>query len=357
MLSRMVSMGLRRGGVRVETARDGEEGLARARALSPDVILSDWRMPRMDGLALCRAAKADPALRSAVFILLTAKQTVADRITGLEAGADEFLSKPVQITELSARVRAALRLRVLQGELAVRARELEELNRLKDEFLGMASHDLRSPLGTVRMWIEAMRDGMCGPLTPGMSEGLGTIDRQVGGMLDLVNDLLDITRIRSGKVRFEPSRLEVGPLVGAVAAQHRIGAQRKRQALDVETGPRTFVHGDVARLDEVLSNLLQNAIKYTPEGGRIAIGWRLDGSDAALFVRDSGVGIPAAEQALLFEAFAKLSPKPTGGERSTGLGLAIVRKLVDLHGGRIEVASVAGTGSTFTVRLPRLPEA
>ncbi|MBI4229824.1 MAG: response regulator, partial [Planctomycetes bacterium] len=266
MLSRMVAMGLRRDGVRVETARDGEEGLARARELAPDVILSDWMMPRMDGLALCKVVKADPVLRSAVFILLTAKQSVADRIAGLDAGADEFLSKPVQITELSARVRAALRLRALQGTLAVRAKDLEELNRLKDEFLGMAAHDLRSPLGTVRMWIEALRDGMGGPLTPELSGGLGTIDRQIGGMLDLVNDLLDITRIRSGKVRFEPVRLEVGPLVGGVAEQHRIGAQRKRQALAVEPGPRLWVQGDPARLDEILANLLQNAIKYTPEG-------------------------------------------------------------------------------------------
>lgn len=231
--------------------------------------------------------------------------------------------------------------------------ELVELNSLKNRFLGMAAHDLRSPLTTIHGFLSLFINGYLGPLDDEQKEAVERMDRSCETMLTLINELLDVTTIEAGQLdlRFEAVDL-AAYLHDAIQNNHLQGANKSiALKLDVRAGlPKVSL--DVKRINQVLNNLISNAIKYSHPNTEVIVGAGLKAEDIEVWVADHGQGIPEDELPKIFKEFSKTSVRPTAGESSTGLGLAIVKRMVEMHGGHVAVASTYGSGSRFSFTLP-----
>lgn len=241
-----------------------------------------------------------------------------------------------------------------ERELRERIEELQSLNRIKDEFVGMAAHDLRSPLAVVEMYASFLFEDPRGCLTEKDREFLRVIKNQGRFMLNLVNDLLDVTRIESGHLdlKVQPGDWVAfvrrnADLNGALAARRGVAIE-----VDVAAAESFMIPFDLNRMEQVLNNLVGNAVKFSPAGSRIVVRVCREGDFVRVDVIDSGPGIPAAELTALFKPFYRGSAPLPPGERSTGLGLPIARRIVEAHGGKIGVESEPGRGSTFFFTLP-----
>lgn len=240
-----------------------------------------------------------------------------------------------------------------QRELAKKNAELKKLNEFKDEFLGMAAHDLRNPLSVIVMYGQHLEHHPALRADPAQVKAISLINRSSRFMLQLLDDLLDIAKIEAGHLRLERGPTDLAALVEQSVALNAILAERRGIHLTPALAaglPRVML--DSAKIEQVLNNLLSNAIKFSPPGGEIAVGLKRDGDHVLLSVADQGPGIPAGEMKDLFKAFARLSVRSATGEKSTGLGLAICRRIVEGHHGRIWAESQEGRGSTFCVALP-----
>jgi PAS domain S-box-containing protein len=234
--------------------------------------------------------------------------------------------------------------------------EAETASRLKDEFLATVSHELRTPLTAILGWSSMLRTGQ---LEPGMMQtGLETIERNARSQVQLINDLLDVSRIITGKLRLELRAIDAIEVIEAAIEAVRPSANAKsidfRVRLDAQAGS---IAGDAERLQQVVWNLLNNAVKFTPNGGTIQVSAEREDSHLQITIRDSGKGIPAEFLSLIFDRFRQADQTSTRSYGGLGLGLSIVRQLVHLHGGMVDAHSDGeGKGATFIVRLPLLTE-
>jgi signal transduction histidine kinase len=337
----------------VETAVDGEVALASVSDHRPDVILTDVMMPNLDGFGLVARLRATEATADIPVIMLSARAGEESRVEGLQAGADDYLIKPFSARELVARVQVHLTLAQLRRKLLERAvearRAAEDATRAKDEFLAMLGHELRNPLSPIVMAVKLMqRRGAS-------SRELLIIDRQLKQLVRLVDDLLDVSRITRGKIELHKERTSIGEVVRrAVETTHPLFEQRE-QPIDLDVPDDLFVHGDPTRLEQVFSNLLTNASKYSDPKSSVHVSAKPAGSRVEIRVRDHGIGIRADLLDRVFDLFVQ---QPQSLDRSAGglgLGLAIVKNLVTSHGGSVRVESAGpGTGSEFIVNLPSI---
>jgi two-component system, NtrC family, sensor histidine kinase GlrK len=239
---------------------------------------------------------------------------------------------------------------VLASSFNVMADRLRQHDELKAEFFATLSHELRSPITSVREAAHLLADGVPGPLTPKQARMVDIIRRSTDRLLRLVNQILDVSRLRAGVLPLERVPLDLDWLVGRAIDELRPQADEARVTLVRERiGTRFTVTGDEDRLVQVVVNLLANAVRFTPVGGRVTIRLVDAGPECEIQVEDTGVGIPAAELPHVFESYRQAHR----GQGGTGLGLAIVRGLVHAHGGRVTAESHEGKGSRFTVLLPR----
>jgi PAS domain S-box-containing protein len=239
-----------------------------------------------------------------------------------------------------------------ETELMAANARLQELDRLKDELLAVTSHDLRSPITTIRMATDILLDERRAARVD-RHRYLETISQATRRMLVLSNDLSDLARINTGELQLEITPVVLSEVARAAVRELAVKAAGKAITMSVDVaGDEPPVAGDYNRLYQVISNLLGNAIKFTPEGGQVHIRVRSAPGEVVLEVQDTGIGIPAGQVAEMFQHFKHASRPGTAGEQGTGLGLTIVRRLVELHGGQITVDSEEGRGSTFTIRLP-----
>jgi len=247
------------------------------------------------------------------------------------------------------------RAQLLEREQAAR-REAEDANRGKDEFLAVLSHELRTPLTAMMGWIELLRSGMLDE--PTTVEALKTIDRNTKAQVQLVEDILDVSRAVSGKLALELRPLALSPIIEAALSTAQPAAAAKNIELHYESDDAMIqVAGDERRLQQILWNLLANATKFTPNGGRVEVRARQHSDFVEIQVSDTGQGIKAEFLSHVFERFRQADSSSTRAHGGLGLGLAVARHLAELHGGTIEASSPGvGEGSTFTVRLPALRE-
>jgi two-component system OmpR family sensor kinase len=240
-----------------------------------------------------------------------------------------------------------------QRELAKQNFELERLNRLKTQFLGMAAHDLRSPIGHILSFSELLREEAAAALTQEQLEFLSIIRSSSEFMLQLIDDFLDVASIESGNLNLDRRLTDPRKLLEHNVSLNAVLAQKKhiQVALQIE-GALPALSLDEGKIEQVLNNLISNAIKFSQPGTTVTVRAAAEGGGVRIAVRDQGPGIPDSERGKLFQPFGKTSVRSTAGESSTGLGLAIVRKIVEGHGGRIWVESQVGVGSVFLFTLP-----
>jgi signal transduction histidine kinase/ActR/RegA family two-component response regulator len=341
------------GAARVVALADPLSAMASASETVPDVVLADVAV----GEVMVRALRGDRRTRGVPVIVMTTRgDGDGGVIQGLEGDADEYLLKPVPPRELAARVdaqarRAYWRDEELRQEASAR-QEAESSNRAKDEFIAMISHELRTPLGAILIWAQLLKSD---DVDPGaVTRAVGMIERSTKTLAQLIDDLLDASRIIAGKLTFETRPLELRPVVEAAFDAAVPAAEAKGIRLERSLpGPLPPVAGDPGRLQQVVANLLANAVKFTPEGGRIEVRLARSGSTAHITIIDTGSGISPEFLPFIFERFRQADTTSTRKQKGLGLGLAIARQIVQLHGGTIEASSAGeGRGSTFTVKLP-----
>jgi len=240
-------------------------------------------------------------------------------------------------------------------ELAAANAELRRLSEMKSAFVSVAAHELRTPLAPIRGYVEVLLDGDVGPLNEGQREYLEVVQRSVRRLRTLTDNLLDVTRIEAGRIELLLQPTDLSVLIKTITAEYRPHVEAKAQSLTLHVSsdlPPALC--DEARVEQIIGNLLSNASKYTPEGGRIAVGLELAHERGFLqvSVADNGVGIPVEDQSKLFDRFFRAKSAVLTGASGAGLGLHITRSLVDLHGGRIWFETEPGQGSTFYVTFP-----
>ncbi len=374
--------GLNENLIKASTAREALSCLLRHDVA---VVLMDVNMPDVDGFELAQLIRQHPRCEKTAILFVSAIHlTDLDRLRGYQTGAVDYVSVPVVPEILRAKIGVFVDLyrktaqlerlnRTLEDRVSARTAELEEsvaqlkvserrlrqqgealaeADRRKNEFLAMLAHELRNPLQPIRMAIELMRS----PATPSDRRDWSyvVIERQVSQLVRLVDDLLDASRITSGKLSLRKERVDLASVVsGAVEAQ-RPSAEARQQQLSV-TVPHepVWIHGDAMRLVQVLQNIINNAVKFTPQRGHVAVVLAAHDGGARVTIIDDGAGMEPVELARVFDIFYQAHPLPDEAQGGLGIGLALVRQLVELHGGTVEARSEGRSkGSEFTVRMP-----
>lgn len=230
--------------------------------------------------------------------------------------------------------------------------QLLELNKLKNEFLGMAAHDLRSPLVVIQGYLELLLEGQIGRLDANQYSCLEVMQRSCERMVGLINDLLDVSAIEADAFKLEKSNFDLVGLLEESLVLHQMEANAKLIEISLSAPEPLLVDADRGRIGQVMNNLISNAIKFSMPKTAVQIVACREGEEIIVKVVDNGLGIPEKEMPKLFTSFGRTTVRPTGNESSTGLGLAIVKKFVSAHGGRIWAESEVKKGSTFTFTLP-----
>lgn len=347
---------LSRLGVIIHEADDGDTAVAFLKdpANEVDLVITDLMMERMDGDALTVAIRGELGFPELPIIFLSGNDDKDKILSLFKMGATDYLKKPFLQEELISRMRAYLTRVKTQSSLQESVAKLRDMNLVKDQFLAACSHDLRSPLTGILGYTQLLQSDEA--LTESHQEMLSGIQRSGDYLLQLINDLLDIGKMASGRTEIRRAEVDLFDVVEDCVRSLVHTAGPKAVALDsFKSSDDTLVSGDRASLMRVCNNLLSNAIKFTPEGGSVTISVR-DGraGELILAVSDSGIGINNDDIPDLFNRYTRTSQSGTSGEKGTGLGLSITKELVEAHGGTVAVESTVGEGTTFRIHLPAL---
>lgn len=338
---------------------DGAQALARFEAGGIDLVVLDVEMPVLDGFAACAAIRESAAGLHTPILMLTGRDDVASIEQAFEAGANDFVIKPVTWPIFCQRVRYMLRASDAFARLRESQKAAEDANDAKRQFVARASHELRTPLHAILGFLELLESAGSGTPAPadspiGSDEAIQTIRRSAQHLLRLVDDLLDLSQIEAGRLRVKVARFSVSELISDLAVTLRPSALEQRTELVTSVGPGVAaLRSDATRVRQILTNLAVNAIKCT-SGGRVEIiASRLEQGGVEFQVRDTGFGMTPEQLRQAFEPFAQ-GENPAGQGRA-GLGLTLVRDLTHALGGTLRAASAPGTGTEFSVLLPTLP--
>lgn len=351
-------------GFRTLVARDAPSALASCLERRPELVILDVSMPAGDlgvddrdaGFEVCRRLKRDARTARIPVIFVTALGDTSDRVKAIEAGGDDFLTKPHHRLVLNARVRALLKLKGATDALEESLKRLRELQKVRDDLMNMIVHDLKTPLTSVLATLEMARDGDFGALTPPLARALSDAEGKAEDLLALIQDLLEVARIEERTVSLRPELIAPAALIAEIVHDWGLRFQQERATATVDVADDAPVfRADKALLKRVLSNLVQNAVTHTAGPVHLAFAARSDANGILFTVADDGPGIPSEYQEIIFRKFERVRAANAPRVRSSGLGLTFCRLAVESHGGRIWVKSTEGEGSTFYVQLPLAP--
>jgi signal transduction histidine kinase len=359
----VVTSHLERQGYRAVVALSGDEGIERAEYVHPDLILLDVMMPGIDGFEICRRLKASDRTRAIPVIFMTALADTTDKLAGFAAGAVDYVTKPLNGAEVLARIESHLALYALrrqlaaqnaqlQQEIAVRAETQAALQRSNTEFEQLAyvaSHDMQEPLRKIASYLQLLSQRYQGQLDADADEFIGYAVDGAKRMQALINDLLAFSRVGTKAKPFAST--DCKRIVTTALADLQFAIEDSGARIDV--GDLPMVMGDATQLSQLFRNLISNAIKFhRDEPPFVRLTAEPSGAFWRFAVSDNGIGIAADYFERIFIIFQRLHGR--GQYPGTGIGLAICKKIVERHGGQIQVASVEGHGSTFTFTLPAL---
>ena len=325
-------------GYALRTARSGEEALRVARQEPVDLVLLDVLMPGLDGFATCRALRGQPKTRFVPVIMVTALNEIEDRIRGLEAGADDFIAKPFSDALLAAKIRSLLRLKQMRDEMEAQ----------RADFTNMIVHDLRAPIHNILGLSELLREGL--PDDAASLRLLDLLDKSARKLDRLSAEFLDLSRMEAGRLKLDLRPTDLVPLAAAAMDHFRTASPGKKLRFGLHAPEEPIVlEIDAERLDHVFTNLLQNAVKFSPAGGAVDVTIEATGTGGRVTVEDEGPGLPAGDEAAVFEKYIQRDPRQGG----VGLGLYVCKAVVEAHGGTIRAENRPDGGARFVLELPR----
>ncbi len=353
----LLEFALKRKPIQMLRATSGQECLTVAALEQPDIILLDIQMPEMDGFETLKNLRADRATAKIPVIFLTAQRKDPDSIaTGLALGAEQYLTKPIDTEELLVRTKMLIELKRAEAEL----------ERTRADFMAMLVHDLRSPLIGIKSVIELLQDmGKGGTLGPDHFELLNSAHASARKLLELISDFLDISKYEAGGASFDRKPVPITDFIDPVLHQMELQFKQKNVSV-VKNIPADLprVNVDAAKTEQVVMNLLSNALKFSKSGGTIRLDAELQtaadekspGEPAKKFIRvsvsDTGAGIAKDELPLLFERYKQASSAKVVKQKGTGLGLVICKLIVEAQNGSVNVESEPGKRTTFSFTLP-----
>ena len=338
----------------VTCVSSGEEALSLLGEETYDAVLLDIMMPGVDGLAVLKIIRDVPETADLPVILVSALSEDQHVANGLELGANDYITKPFDVTVAQARVRTQVTLKQLTDERKETIANLQAVNALKERLMRIASHDLKGPLTNLQMVTFLVREAAGDD--PEMHKLLDMADESIILMQTLTEEFLESGIAHGDEITLITEPLSIARLMEQVLRQYEPVALQKDIQLVTRYDDERLVDADPNRMVQVLSNLISNAIKYSPPGSTVRVETRNNSSSVRINVIDQGQGIPEVEHQLLFQPFSRLTTRPTAGEHSTGLGLWIVKQLVTLHGGEVGVDCPSAGGSNFWVELPLMAE-
>lgn len=373
---RLVQRVLSARGYQVVIAEDGPHGLALARTSHPALVLVDLGIPGLDGYETTTRLRSLPHMQGVPIIALTADASPGSRERALVAGCDGYLSKPIDTRALPAQIAEFIdgrrerlpetmetellrsynqklveRLEARVRELTIANAQLQDLDRLKDQFLATLSHELRTPLTSLLGYLELFDRGMLGPLNPQQEEAVRVMRRSGEILARQLNNLLYFQEIRSRSLNFVA--LQPLDVLRPLIAMFRERAAQAQLQFDVTLSDTQPIEVDRSAFEHLVRNLLDNAFQYNKPGGKVRLIVRDEPTRLIMRIEDTGIGIAPAEHEKIFLPFYQVDHSLARGHPGSGLGLAIVRHIVEAHGGQIALRSAPGEGSAFTVAIPR----
>ena len=348
------------------TAVDGPSAVAAAFEQHPDLCILDVSMPagdlgvddRSTGFEVCRRIKRDPRTARIPVIFVTALNDTSDRVRGIEAGGDDFLTKPHNRLVLGARVRSLLKLKAATDALEDSLRKLRELERVRDDLMKMIVHDLKTPLTSVLATLEMLSDGDFGEITTPQKVAIGDVESKSEDLLALIDDILEVARIEETNITLTLAPMAPGALLAELIHEwgHRFQQEQTTASVSVADDAPVFT-GDKGLIKRVFSNLIQNAVTHSSSPVHLELAARRAGHGVLFTVTDNGPGIPPEYHEVIFRKFGQVEMPRTPRTRSSGLGLTFCKLVVERHRGRIWVNSAEGKGSSFYIELPVDPAA
>jgi two-component system, sensor histidine kinase and response regulator len=354
-------------GFRAIAAADGPSALTMCFERRPDLCILDVSMPagdlgvddRSTGFEVCRRIKRDPRTKSIPVIFVTALNDTTDRVKAIEAGGDDFLTKPHNRLVLGARVRSLLKLKAATDSLEDTLRKLREVEKMRDDLMKMIVHDLKTPLTSVLATLEMLIDGDFGEMRDEQRKMLTDAEGKAEDLLALISDLLELSRIEEATMSLDLQPIAPAALLNEVVHEWNIRFQQEgaTAAIDASDDAPVF-EADKGLLKRVLGNLVQNALTHSAKAIKLSLSARRDGDGILFTVADNGPGIPSEYHEVIFRKFERVKNQQVHvpSTRSSGLGLAFCKLVVDAHGGKIWVQSAGeGQGSAFHFSLPSKP--
>jgi two-component system sensor histidine kinase/response regulator len=340
---------LNKDGYTTETAEDGHSGLRKIREVKPDLVLIDLKMPGMGGMELLeKIGQIDPDIIS---VVITGYATIESAVEAMKLNAYDFLPKPFTPDQLRIVIGRGLERRQLAAESARLRREKEMM---RENFITLVSHQLRSPLTSVKQYFGVIREGFAGDVTEKQKEIIRKAGDYIDSLLKLINDWLDMSRVEAGRIRDKSEPVSLAAVLSETVEALKLQAQAKKVTLELDLADNLpQLIGDPNCLKEAFLNLLSNAIIYNHEGGTVTVTAKEKGDDLAVEVSDTGVGISKENLPFIFDEFFRVKSKETQHISGTGLGLPIAKKIIEAHNGCVKVVSEPGVGTTFSILLPK----
>ncbi len=340
-------------GYEFQGADSGETALSQVAQDPPDMILLDIMMPTMSGFEVLQKLRADEKTRLIPVIMITALREIEDRVKALEAGCDDFISKPFDKSELLARVKSLLRIKFLHDEVENSYKKLKQLESLKDSLTYMIIHDLNNPLAGIMGNLQLLQMEIGKTLGDEQRNSLEIALLSSEDMKRMIENLLDINKMEEGKIKLRGEDFKLDEAAREVVERMQVTARWENKSILLEAGEQLpDIYADKELIKRVIGNLINNAMKHIPQKGtiRVKVVFKNDEHIFYLQVEDNGEGIPQEYLEKVFDKFVQVEDKKA--KMGRGLGLTFCKMAVEAHQGTIRVESEVGRGSTFTVKLP-----
>lgn len=319
----------------------------------PDLIITDWEMPNMDGIEFIKTLKSNQQTKDIPVIMCTGVMTTSENLqTALNAGAIDFVRKPIDKVELIARTHSALLLAESYKQIIATNKELEATNATKDKFFSIIAHDLKTPFNSMLGFGQILKDNLKRENYENIKEFVNLMYDSAADGFKLLENLLEWARMQTGKIKFAPGNFSLPESIQDNITLLMQNARKKDIQLSSKIFDRIKVFADNNMINTVLRNLISNAIKFTEQGGSITVECRKDGDMAVVRVIDTGIGIKAEKIDKLFKLDESFTTLGTENEKGTGLGLTLCKEFIEKHNGTIWVESETGKGSSFCFTLP-----